>query len=55
MHLNSMGLPKKDDKGDLKFNISPFLSMLDTNNSFVVTVKDKNGKSNTATIKLTKK
>lgn len=53
--LNSMGLPKKDDKGDLKFNISPFLSMLDTNNSFVVTVKDKNGKSNTATIKLTKK
>lgn len=57
--LASMGkklvVPSKGEKGDLKFDISPFLGMLDTNNSFKVTVKDKNGKSDTATIKLIKK
>lgn len=53
--LKSMGLPKKGDKGNLKFNISPFLSMLGSNNSFKVTVKDNNGKSVTEIIKLTKK
>lgn len=53
--LDSMGLPKKGEKGKLKFNISPFLGMLGSNNSFKVTVKDNNGKSVTETIKLTKK
>lgn len=53
--LNSMGLPKKGEKGNLKFNISPFLGMLGSSNSFKVTVKDNNGKSVTETIKLTKK
>lgn len=48
-------VPSKGEKGNLSFDISPFLGMLDTNNSFKVTIKDKNGKSDTATIKLTKK
>lgn len=57
--LTGMGkelvVPAKGAKGNLKFDISPFLELLDTNNSFKVTIKDKNGKSATATIKLTKK
>lgn len=53
--LNSMGLPKKGNKGNLKFNISPFLNMLGSNNSFEVTVNDNNGKHVTEIIKLTKK
>lgn len=52
--LASMDLPLKGDKGDLEFDITPFLSMLETNNSFEVTVKDKNGESITKTIKLSK-
>ena len=48
-------VPSKGDKGNLKFDISPFLEMLDTTNSFVVKVKDDNGKSASATIKLNKK
>lgn len=48
-------VPSKGDKGNLKFDISPFLSMLDIENSFVVTVKDDNGKSANATITLKKK
>lgn len=47
--------PAKGEKGNLKFDISPFMSMLDTDNSFKVTVKDKNGENTNATIKLTKK
>lgn len=57
--LSGMGkkleVPSKGDKGNLKFDISPFLEMLDTTNSFVVKVKDDNGKSASATIKLNKK
>lgn len=53
--LASMGLPKKGNKGNLKFDISPFLGMLEASNSFKVTVKDNNGKDVTATIKLIKK
>lgn len=47
--------PAKGEKGNLKFDISPFMSMLESDNSFKVTVKDKNGESTNATIKLTKK
>lgn len=47
--------PSKGEKGNLKFDISPFMSMLESDNSFKVTVKDKNGESTNATIKLTKK
>lgn len=53
--LDDMGLPKKGEKGELKFNISSFLSMLGSSNSFKVTAKDNNGKSVTEVIKLTKK
>lgn len=57
--LSGMGkkleVPSKGDKGNLKFDISPFLEMLDTTNSFVVQIKDNNGKSASATIKLNKK
>lgn len=56
--LSGMGkkleVPSKGDKGNLKFDISPFLEMLDTTNSFVVQIKDNNGKSASATIKLNK-
>ena len=48
-------VPSKGEKGNLKFDISPFMGMLDTNNSFKVSLKDKNGESTSATIKLTKK
>lgn len=48
-------VPSKGEKGNLSFDISPFLGMLDTNNSFKVAIKDKNGKSATTTIKLNKK
>lgn len=48
-------VPSKGDKGNLKFDISPFLELLEANNTFKVTIKDKIGKSATATIKLTKK
>lgn len=47
--------PSKGEKGNLKFDISPFMSMLDKENSFKITIKDKNGESTNATIKLTKK
>ncbi len=57
--LSAMGkkleVPSKGDKGNLKFDISAFLSMLDTTNSFAVTMKDANGKSASATITLNKK
>lgn len=52
--LNSIGLPKKNDKGKLKFDISAFLNMLGASNSFTVVVKDNNGEGTDATIKLTK-
>ena len=48
-------VPSKGEKGNLKFDISPFMGMLDTSNSFKVSLKDKNGESTSATIKLTKK
>lgn len=57
--LSGMGktltVPAKGSKGNLTFDISAFIGMLDTNNSFKLYVKDKNGKDDTATIKLTKK
>lgn len=56
--LSSMGkrleVPSKGDKGNLKFDISPFLDMLDTTNEFVLSVKDANGSSASATLKLNK-
>ena len=51
----TLTVPAKGSKGNLTFDISAFIGMLDTNNSFKLYVKDKNGKSATATIKLTKK
>lgn len=51
----TLNVPAKGSKGNLTFDISAFMGMLDTNNSFKLYVKDKNGKSATATIKLTKK
>lgn len=57
--LSGMGktltVPAKGSKGNLTFDISAFIGMLDTNNSFKLYVKDKNGKDDTAIIKLTKK
>lgn len=57
--LSGMGktltVPAKGSKGNLTFDISAFIGMLDTNNSFKLYVKDKNDKDDTATIKLTKK
>ena len=57
--LSGMGktltVPTKGSKGNLTFDISAFIGMLDTNNSFKLYVKDKNDKDDTATIKLTKK
>lgn len=51
----TLNVPAKGSKGNLTFDISAFMGMLDTNNSFKLYVKDKNGKNSTATIKLTKK
>lgn len=50
----SLSVPSKGDKGNLKFDISPFLSLLESSNTFKVTVGDANGKSATATITLNK-
>lgn len=50
-----LSVPSKGQSGNLKFDISPFMGMLDTNNSFKVSIKDKNGEKTNATIKLTKK
>lgn len=52
--LNSIGLPKKNDLGKLKFDISGFLDMLEASNSFEVIAIDNNGEDGHATIKLTK-
>lgn len=56
--LNGMGknltVPARGEKGNLKFDISPFLDMLDTDNTFKIVVKDKNGKKETAIIRLKK-
>ncbi len=57
--LSGMGktlvVPSKGDKGNLKFDISGFLGMLDTTNSFKISLGDKNGEKTTATITLNKK
>ncbi len=57
--LSSMGktlvVPSKGDKGNLKFDISGFLGMLDTTNSFKISLGDMNGEKTTATITLNKK
>lgn len=50
-----LSVPSKGQSGNLKFDISPFMGMLETNNSFKVSIKDKNGEKTNATIKLTKK
>lgn len=56
--LSGMGkkleVPSKGDKGNLKFDISPFLDMLGDENKFVLSVKDANGSSASATLKLNK-
>ena len=49
-----LSVPARGEKGNLKFDISPFLDMLDTDNTFKIVVKDKNGKKETATIRLKK-
>ena len=51
----TLTVPAKGSKGNLTFHISAFIRIFDTNNSFKLYVKDKNGKDDTATIKLTKK
>ena len=48
-------VPSKGDKGNLKFDISGFLGLMDTNNSFKISLGDKNGETTSATIKLNKK
>lgn len=50
-----LSVPSKGQSGNLKFDISPFMGMLETNNSFKVSIKDKNGEKTNTTIKLTKK
>lgn len=47
-------VPSKGDKGNLKFDISPFLDMLQDNNKFILQVKDANGSSANATLILNK-
>ncbi len=57
--LSGMGkeliVPGRGEKGKLKFDISPFLEMLDSNNSFRIKIRDKNKKEDQATIVLNKK
>lgn len=57
--LSEMGktlvVPSKGEKGNLKFDISPFMEMMDKSNSFNIKLKDKNGESTSAVIKLSKK
>ena len=48
-------VPGRGEKGKLKFDISPFLEMLDSNNSFRIKIRDKNKKEDEATIVLNKK
>lgn len=48
----TLSVPSKGAKGNLTFDISPFLGILGDNNTFNLYVEDKNGKSATATIKL---
>ena len=48
-------VPSKGDKGNLKFDISGFLGLMDTSNSFKISLGDKNGEKTNATIKLNKK
>lgn len=48
-------VPSKGEKGNLKFDISPFVGLMDKNNSFNIHLKDKNGENTSAIIKLTKK
>lgn len=50
-----LGLPKKGDKGNLKFDISAFIKMMSTSNSFEIYLEDANKTSQKATIKLKKK
>ena len=47
-------VPSKGEKGNLKFDISGFIPLLDKNNTFKVSIKDNDGTSTSATIKLTK-
>ena len=51
----TLSVPSKGAKGNLTFDISPFLGLFGDNNTFELYVKDKNGKDATETIKLTKK
>lgn len=47
-------VPSKGDKGNLKFDISPFLDLMVETNKFVLKVKDANGSSANATLILNK-
>lgn len=51
----TLSVPSKGAKGNLTFDISPFLGLLGDSNTFKLYVKDNNGKSVTESIKLTKK
>lgn len=48
-------VPSRGEKGKLMFDISPFKKLLENNNSFNITIKDKNGKEDKAKIVLNKK
>ncbi|MCD8271002.1 MAG: DUF4493 domain-containing protein [Parabacteroides sp.] len=50
--LAGIKLPTKGYKGKYSFNISSFMSMLDTNNTFHVMIKDANGQEDECTITL---
>lgn len=50
--LAGIKLPTKGYKGKYSFNISSFMGMLDTNNTFHVTIKDANGQGDECTITL---
>lgn len=50
--LAGIKLPTKGYKGKYSFNISSFMSMLDTNNTFHVMIKDANGQEDEYTITL---
>ncbi|WP_298554043.1 DUF4493 domain-containing protein [uncultured Parabacteroides sp.] len=48
-------VPNRGEKGKLKFDISSFKKLLESNNSFNITIKDKNGKECNEKIILNKK
>lgn len=53
--LAGIKLPTKGYKGKYSFDISSFMNMLDSENTFHVTIKDANGETDECTITLLKK